>query len=102
MVIRCLYTAYSLLAFLEQDTVLTPHVRPLLTVNGSLPSRRTWKRLLNVIPDTLPALVGCLERLLVAVICPWLTEGRDAETEFFGHLPMVLRHSLLLECYVNY
>lgn len=76
MVIRRLYTAYSLLAFLEQDTVLTQQVRPLLMVNGSLPSRRTWERRLDALPDTLPTLIGCLGRLLVSLICPWLTEGR--------------------------
>jgi hypothetical protein len=76
MVIRRLYTAYSLLAFLEQDTVLTQQVRPLLMVNGTLPSRRTWERRLNTLPDTLPMLIGCLGRLLVSLICPWLMEGR--------------------------
>lgn len=81
MVIRRLYTAYSLTAFLEQDTVLTQQVLPLLMVNGSLPSRRTWERRLNALPDTLPTLIGCLGRLLVSLICPWLTEGRAAAVD---------------------
>jgi hypothetical protein len=76
MVIRRLYTGYVLLAFLEQDTVLTQQVRPLLMVNGSLPARRTWERRLDALPDTLPTLIGHLGRLLVTLICPWLKEGR--------------------------
>jgi hypothetical protein len=55
MVIRRLYTAYSLLAFLEQDTLLTGQLKVLLTdEQGRFPSRRTWERRLKRVPDSLP------------------------------------------------
>ncbi len=77
MVIRRLYSAYSLLAFLEQDTVLTVQLRQALsTVDGRFPSRRTWERRLQALPDTLPGLIGCLGRHLVALLQPWASSGR--------------------------
>ncbi|MDY6874488.1 MAG: transposase [Chloroflexota bacterium] len=77
MLIRRLYSAYSLLAFLNQDTDLTQALRAELTDNqGRFPSRRTWERRLQTLPDTLPGLVGCLGRHLVKVLHPWATSGR--------------------------
>lgn len=76
MVIRRLYTAYSLLKFLEQDSDLTSQLKLLLTEQGQFPSRRTWDRRLAALPDQLPALIGCLGRHLVALIQPWLRTGR--------------------------
>lgn len=79
MVIRRLYSAYSLLAFLDQDTDLTRALRAELTdAQGRLPSRRTWERRLQALPDTLPGLVGCLGRYLVTLIQPWAHTGRAA------------------------
>ena len=43
MIIRRLYSAYSLLAFLEQETEVTKQLREQLTENGRFPSRRTLK-----------------------------------------------------------
>lgn len=66
MIIRSLYSAYSLLSFLEQDTVLTGELRILLTdEKGRFPSRRTWERRLQALPDDLPSLIGALGRHLV-------------------------------------
>jgi len=76
MVIRRLYTAYSLLKFLEQDTDLTRQLKGLLSEQGRFPSRRTWERRLAALPDQLPALIGCLGRYLVALIQPWQQTGR--------------------------
>jgi hypothetical protein len=77
MVVRRLYTAYSLLAFLEQDTVVTHELRALLTdEQGRFPSRRTWERRLTVLPDSLPGLIGALGRHLVHLIQPWIKPGR--------------------------
>ena len=76
MIIRRLYTAYSLLAFLEQDTDLTEALRPLLTENGRFPTRRTWERRLGALPDTLPGLIGCVGRHLVELLQPWAGDGR--------------------------
>lgn len=78
MVIRRLYTAYSLLAFLSQDTELTNQLRDMLTENGRFPVRRTWERRLSALPDTLPGLIGCLGRNLAALIQPWGTDGKAA------------------------
>jgi hypothetical protein len=79
MIIRRLYSAYSLLAFLDQDTDLTIALRAELTdAQGRFPSRRTWERRLQALPDTLPGLVGCLGRALVALIQPWQHTGRAA------------------------
>jgi hypothetical protein len=79
MVIRRLYTAYSLLAFLDQDTELTNKLRELLrTEDGLFASRRTWERRLEQLPDTLPGLIGSLGRYLVALIQPWGSHGKAA------------------------
>ena len=79
MIIRRLYSAYSLLAFLEQDTVLTSELRSLLTdEKGRFPSRRTWERRLQVLPDDLPGLIGAFGRYLVQLIQPWAKQGRAA------------------------
>jgi len=78
MVIRRLYTAYSLLAFLEQETALTVCLKQLLTEKGHFPTRRTWERRLEQLPARLPLLIGCLGRYLVHLIQPWQSGGRAA------------------------
>jgi hypothetical protein len=82
MVIRHLYSAYSLLAFLEQETALTQQLRPLLqNPEGRFPTRRTWERRLKALPDSLPGLIGALGRHLVALIQPWAQLGRAAAVD---------------------
>lgn len=77
MIVRRLYSAYSLLAFLDQPTPLTVELRRLLVNDaGQFPSRRTWERRLAVLPDHLPGLVGCLGRHLVSLLLPWRDTGR--------------------------
>lgn len=76
MIVRRLYSATSLLHFLERETSLTHQLRELLTVNGRFPTRRTWERRLKVLPNTLPEQIGCLGRLLVALLQPWQHSGR--------------------------
>lgn len=78
MVIRRLYTAYSLLAFLDQETAVTACLKKLLTEKGRFPTRRTWERRLEQLPEKLPALIGCLGRYLVELIQPWCSQGRAA------------------------
>lgn len=79
MIIRRLYSAYSLLAFLEQSTALTSELCKLLTdEKGRFPSRRTWERRLKALPDDLPGLIGALGRHLVQLIKPWAQQGRAA------------------------
>src|SRR3954464_11418368 len=78
MIVRRLYSAYSLLAFLEQESAPKGHpttaLRGLLMEQGRFPSRRTWERRLALLPQTLPSLIACLGTHLVARIKPW---GRD-------------------------
>jgi hypothetical protein len=76
MIIRRLYTAYALLAFLEQDDPLPQQLRPLLCEHGRLPSRRTWERRLTALPQSLPRLIGCVGRYLVMLLRPWAMHGR--------------------------
>jgi hypothetical protein len=76
MIIRRLYTAYALLAFLEQNDPLPQQLRPLLCEHGRLPSRRTWERRLTALPQSLPGLIGCAGRYLVTLLRPWAAHGR--------------------------
>jgi hypothetical protein len=82
MVIRRLYTVYRLLAFLDQDTDLTGALRAALTdEHGRFPSRRTWERRLQALPENLPGLIGCLGRALASLIQPWARDGRAAAVD---------------------
>jgi len=72
MVVRHLHTVHELLTVLAEPTAEMRALRQLLTVNGQFPTRRTWERRLQALPDTLPAQIGCLVRL----IQPWATCGR--------------------------
>jgi Transposase DDE domain len=76
MIIRRLYTAYALLAFLAQDDPLPQQLRPLLCDPGRFPTRRTWERRLARLPQRWPGLIGCCGRHLVALLQPWALHGR--------------------------
>ena len=65
-----------MLAFLGQDAPLPRQLRPLLSEQGRFPSRRTWERRLAALPQSLPGLIGCIGRHLVALLRPWATAGR--------------------------
>jgi hypothetical protein len=78
MIVRHLHTVHALLSVLAQPTPEMQTLRALLTVDGRLPTRRTWERRLHAIPATLPAQIGCLGRALVALLQPWATCGRAA------------------------
>jgi len=78
MIVRHLHKVHELLTVLEQDTPEMHTLRALLTEKGRYPSRRTWERRLKVLPDTLPAQIGCFGRALVALIQPWACCGRAA------------------------
>ena len=79
MVIRRLYSAYSLLAFLEQDTSLARQLCQLLTTpEGRFPCRRTWERRLAALPDTLPGLIGSLGRQLFQLLQPERAAAMDS------------------------
>jgi hypothetical protein len=76
MIIRRLYTAYALLAFLNQEDAVAQQLRLLLYEHGRFPSRRTWERRLAKLPQHLPGLIGCCGRHLVTVLQPWAHHGR--------------------------
>ena len=75
MILRRLYTAWALLAFLQQDDPVVQQLRPLLTEHGRCPTRRTWERRLAALPPTLPGLIGRLGRHLGTVLNPWAQQG---------------------------
>jgi len=82
MIIRRLYSAYSLLAFLDQPTELTRRLRAELTrPTGRFPSWRTWERWLKRLPDWLPGLIGALGRHLVVLFQPWYQCSRTAAVD---------------------
>lgn len=59
MVVRRLYSAYALLAFLKQETALTQQLRQQLTLpEGRFPCRRTWERRLAALPGLIGASFG--------------------------------------------
>ena len=78
MIIWRLYTAWALLAFLQQDDPGVAQLRPLLTEQGRFPTRRTWERRLAALPPTLPGLIGRLGRQLGTILNPWAQQGHGA------------------------
>lgn len=81
MIVRHLYSAHALLAFLAQDDVVVQALRPLLCEEGDFPSRRTWERRLAVLPTRLPAMIGWFGRHLVTLLVPWKWHGRAAAVD---------------------
>jgi hypothetical protein len=78
MIVRHLHTVHEFLTVIEQDTPEMRSLRPLLMLNGRVPTRRTWERRLHALPSSLPAQIGCLGRALVRLIQPFATCGRAA------------------------
>jgi len=76
MILKHLHSPYELLTVLEQPTPEMTTLRLLLSEQGRYPSRRTWERRLAMLPDKLPAQIGCLGCHLVALIQPWASAGR--------------------------
>lgn len=78
MIIRRLYTASALLAFLQQADPTVQELRALLVEQGQFPTRRTWERRLQALPASLPGLIGYCGRHLVTLLRPWHRHGRAA------------------------
>ena len=78
MIIRRLYSGTALLNFLAQDDPTVKELRTLLQEGGDFPSRRTWERRLQALPQTLPGLIGHFGRQLVELLKPWKWHGRAA------------------------
>lgn len=81
MIVRRLYTAYALLAFLEQADVVAQQLKPLLYEDGRFPTRRTWERRLALLPESLPGLIGYLGWHLVSLLSPFARHGRAAAVD---------------------
>lgn len=84
MLVRRLYTAGALVAFLDQSDPVVQQVRVQLTEHGRVPPRRTWERRWAALPTTLPSLIGCLGRQLVKRLNPWQYQGRGAAVDRTG------------------
>jgi hypothetical protein len=76
MIVRHLHTIHELLSVLAQPTPEMSLLCILLTEQGRFPTRRTWERRLQALPQTLPAQISCLGRCLVDLIQPWTSYGR--------------------------
>ena len=76
MIVRHLHKVNELLSVLAQPTAEMATLRALLHEQATFPSRRTWERRLQAIPQTLPAQIGCLGRHLLDLIQPWVSCGR--------------------------
>lgn len=81
MIIRRRYTAWPLLAFLEQPDPVACQLRGWLTEQGRFPSRRTWERRLQTLPASRPGLIGGFGRHLVAILQPWEQQGRGVAVD---------------------
>lgn len=75
MTVRHLYKVGELLAVLGEEPMQLLKVT-LVDEHGRFPSRRTWERRLNRLPEALPARISLIGRTLVLMLCPWQTSGR--------------------------
>lgn len=72
MIIQQVHTACGLLAILEQPTAEMQLLRKELSLpDGRFACRRTWKRRLDAIPETLPAQIACLGCFLLQLLGTW-------------------------------
>jgi hypothetical protein len=72
MIIQQVHTACGLLAILEQPTAEMQLLRKELSLpDGRFACRRTWKRRLDAIPETLPAQIACLGCFLLQLLGIW-------------------------------
>jgi hypothetical protein len=69
MRVRHLHKVNELRSRLAQPTAERATWRALLHEQGSFPSRRTWQRRLQAIPQTLPAQTGCWGRYVLDRYC---------------------------------
>lgn len=72
MIIQQVHTVCGLLAILEQPTAEMQLLRKELSLpDGRFACRRTWKRRLDAIPETLPAQIACLGCFLLQLLGVW-------------------------------
>lgn len=78
MILKRVHTVYGLLQLLDQPSAEMQVIKGLLTHQGRFPSRRTWERRLQQIPDQLPAQISCFGYLLLSLLDPFAHCGRAA------------------------
>ena len=79
MIVQQVHTPGGLLAILEQPTAEMQLLRKELSLpDGRFACRRTWKRRLDAMPDTLPAQIACLGCFLLQLIGLWAKAARAA------------------------
>ena len=72
MIIQQVHTACGLLAILEQPTAEMELLRKELSLSdGRFACRRTWKRRLDAIPESLPAQIACFGCFLLQLLGVW-------------------------------
>ena len=76
MIVRRLTKVHELLSVLEEPTREMRRLKALLHEQGRFPSRRTWDRRLNQVPDTLPEQIALVGTHLLALLQPWMEQGR--------------------------
>jgi hypothetical protein len=73
MIVQQVHTPCGLLAILEQPTAEMRWLRQELSLpDGRFACRRTWKRRLDAIPETLPAQIACLGCFLLQLLGIWV------------------------------
>ncbi len=78
MIVKRVSAVSLLLAVLDQPTTEMQQLRRLLQEHGRYPSRRTFERRLDAIPETMPAQIACLGASLLEMMQPWRDCGRAA------------------------
>jgi hypothetical protein len=73
MLVRQVHTPCGLLAILEQPSAEMQWLRKALSLpDGRFACRRTWKRRLDAIPETLSAQIACLGCFLLQLLGVWV------------------------------
>src|SRR5687767_6971008 len=75
MIVKRLPTVPLLLAVLDQPTLEMQQLRMLLREQDRYPSRRTFERRLEMIPETLPAQIARVGYYLVGLLRPFEHHG---------------------------
>jgi hypothetical protein len=76
MIVRRLHKVHELLSVLQEPTPEMARLRALLCEEGRFPSRRTFERRLQRLPERLPAQIAALGTHLVSLLRPWDHCGR--------------------------
>jgi hypothetical protein len=78
MIVKHLHTVNELRCVLDQPTSEMLRLRQEFSVDGKYPTRRTWERRLNNLPDSLPGQIALFGHYLLEVLNPWQECGPAA------------------------